>query len=200
MRHSPKQIISEAFLRRILFLLPVSLVVSGCAYVAQDAELNPEVNYQASSMGTGVIISVHVKDERPTESLGKRQEFGAEITTEQDVARVVADEIRKGLAANGFQLKEYDASDPVRIDAELRLLEYSTSTGFFTGGIHVNAALKINAEKDGSKYDNFYRIEKEVRVVVVPFGEQNEAYINQGLVLLMEKMFADDTLLDFLTT
>ena len=71
----------------------VVLFVSGCAFVAQEATLNPDVEYKTSDLGSGVSVSVHVDDERPTEALGKRQALGAKITTNQNVAEVVRDEI-----------------------------------------------------------------------------------------------------------
>ena len=104
----------------------VVLLFSGCQFVSHEATLNPDVEYKISNIGSGVSLSVHVDDERPTEALGKRQALGAKITTSQNIAELVRDEILKGLNAKSFTTIEYSKDNPVRVDGELRLFEYAT--------------------------------------------------------------------------
>ena len=186
-------------------ILPIFVLLllffSGCAYIPQEATLVPSVSVIPSNIGNDLEVSIKVVDERPTESLGNRGSAvvkGAEITTTQDLAAIIKDEIFKGLKNMGFNPLDYKEEFPRRIVIELRLLEYSTSTGFWTGGVHLKGALKAMASNQDENYENFYRIEKEKRVVFVPGAKANEKIINEGLTELLQELFNDNNLFQFL--
>ena len=79
-----------------------------------------------------------------------------------------------------------------------RLLEYSTSQGFWTGGVHVKGALKAYASRASDNYERVYRSEKEERTVIVPTAESNENLINTALTELLNQVFEDTGLFKFL--
>jgi uncharacterized lipoprotein YajG len=63
-----------------------ALFFVGCAYVSQQASITPSVHVINTNTGKGMKITVRVKDERPSKSLGHRGSAygrGAEITTMQ---------------------------------------------------------------------------------------------------------------------
>jgi len=176
-------------------------LLSACAFVPQTAELQPVVRVSPSDIGAGVPVAVTVVDERANTSLGRRGNGalrGAEIHSDQDMVRLIEDVVAEGLASKGFRpVRAAEASDApgsgLRVD--LRALEYSTSTGFFTGGVHVEAALKASVMREDVVYERVYRIAEEERTVVVPNASYNEKLLNTSLESLLLQMLEDEQLL-----
>lgn len=184
----------------------VSVVVAcvlstGCAFTPQTANIAPTLSVTPSSQGAGTTVAVRVVDERPSKSLGRRGSgYGpaAEITAAEDLALVVRDEIIAGLQQKGFNTTFADAAATPKLTVEIRLLEYSTSTGFWTGGVHINGAVKAIAHHGQQTYEKMYRSEEEQRVVFVPGDKENEKWINQALSEVLNQMFEDQALIQFL--
>ena len=185
---------------RLLLISLSILIASGCAFNPQKANLTPNVNVTNSSIGNNTSVFVNVLDERVDRSLGRRgTAYGAaaEITAEQDLAEVVKSEITRGLSHQGFIIADR-ASAQVTLTIEVRALDYSTSQGFWTGGVHIKGALKGRAEKESNQYEKMYRYEKEERVVVVPTAKTNERWINEALSETLSQLLEDTELLFFL--
>ena len=179
-----------------------ALLLTGCAFTPQKANIAPTVSVMSSSEGNGVGVAVQVTDERPSKSLGRRgAAYGAaaEITAAQDVAMIVQNEIIAGLSKKGFAAAKGDPGARAKLMVEVRLLEYSTSQGFWTGGVHIKGALKAVASKDGKSYEKMYRSEKEERIVVVPTAEKNEKWINDALSDVLTQLLDDKGLVMFLS-
>lgn len=179
-----------------------ALLLSGCAFTPQKANISPTVSVMNSSEGSGIDVSVRVTDERPSKSLGRRgTAYGAaaEITAAQDIAVIAQNEIIAGLKKKGFAARDGDSGSKAKLVVEVRLLEYSTSQGFWTGGVHIKGALKAAATKDSKSYEKMYRSEKEERVVVVPTAETNEKWINDALSDVLTQLLDDKGLLMFLS-
>lgn len=178
------------------------LTLTGCAFNPQTANITPVVTVMNSSDGKGVTVAVRVSDERPSKSLGRRgTAYGAaaEITAAQDIATVVQKEIIDGLNKKGFTaLKENEESN-AKLSVEVRLLEYSTSQGFWTGGVNIKGALKVIATKNGKTYEKMYRTDKEERVMVVPTADTNEKWINGALSEVLTQLLEDNGLTMFLS-
>jgi len=161
----------KLMLKTVLLIICCAGLVS-CAYTPQTARLEPNVNIATSSEGKGATVSVKVVDERPEDTIGHRGAAalfkGAEISLNQDLEKLFQTEI------------------------------YYTSTGFWTGGVHTKAAVKAMANVEGDSYENFYRVENEKRVVIVPTAEANEKLINEILNDILKKLFDDSELINFL--
>ncbi len=188
----------------LLFLTLGSLLTygTGCAYSPQKVNLRPVALIAPSDRGAEVVIAVKVVDERPSQSIGNRSDaygMGAEIRSEDDVTIIVTEEIRRGLLAKGYRLADADTPAEAKLNVEVRLLEYSTSTGFFTGGIHLRSALKAEATRGSGTYEKLYRTDREERVAVVPTAATNAEWINRSLAEAIQMLFSDDALLDFLS-
>ena len=184
-----------------VFTALLAVTIQGCAFTPQKANLTPTVNVTVSNEGKNVAVGVRVLDERASKSLGHRgTAYGAaaEITEEQDLAVVVKQQLVEGLRKKGFNPVEFNASKEPRLTIEIRLLEYTTSQGFWTGGVHVKGALKASALRAAENYEHFYRSEKEERVVIVPTAESNEKLINSALSDLLNQVFEDTALFQFL--
>lgn len=186
---------------RIVMLMLIGLGLSACAYTPQTAVISPEVNLVESNEGHGASVVVKVVDERSDKVLGHRGSAtfkGAEITTNQDIESLIREEILRGLAKKGFNPIKCSSDSKPNLKVEIRLIEYSTSTGFWTGGIHTKAALKAIANVNGKTYENIYRVDNEKRVVVVPTASANQKYLNELVTDILSKLFQDDELISTL--
>lgn len=184
------------------FLLSlVFMGLAGCAFAPQQANLNPLVDVASSNDGNGTAIALRVTDERPSKSLGHRgSAYGpaAEITSSQELAAVVQQQLIDGLKKKGFEIVDFDLEKNPNLSVEIRLLEYSTSTGFFTGGVSVKGAVKVVARRGSESFERLYRSEDEKRVVVVPTAKTNEQWLNTALEDVLDQIFEDIGLLRFL--
>jgi len=182
---------------KALALSFVCLMFTGCAFNAQKATFNPIVNVASSNAGKGSQVGLKVDDERPSSSLGHRgNAYGAaaEITTDQDLAALIREKVASGLTKEGYQVVNYLQSSGARLTLELRDLKYSTSTGFWTGGVDVDGAIKAIGSNDGDTYEKLYRTDKKSRVVVVPTAGTNEQWLNEALSDLLRQVFEDPEL------
>lgn len=191
-----------AVMQKIVLGLMV-LFLSGCAFNKQVVTLNPNVVVPKSAVGAGVTVALKVVDERPNTSLGHRgTAYGAaaEITTSQDMAQLIQEKIRKGLEDRGYKVVAGGSSADRQLSFELRDLTYSTSTGFWTGGVEIAGALKTVGRSGSSNYEQLYRVSDKQRVVVVPTADTNAAWMNTALSELLQKVFSDTALDHFLVT
>lgn len=179
-----------------------ALFLSGCAFTPQKANIKPSVVVSSSAEGHGLEVMVRVNDERPSKSLGRRGSglgAAAEITAAQDIAVITQNEIIAGLRKKGFGATDSETGAKAKLTVEVRLLEYTTSQGFWTGGVHIKGALKAIASKDGRSYEKMYRSEKEERIVVVPTAATNERWINDALSDVLTQLLEDNGLMMFLS-
>ena len=179
-------------------ILVILCLTSACAFNAQTINLSPMMSLSSSDLGKGKEVLVSVVDERPKQIIGHRgTAYGAaaEITSNQDVPGVIREKVSAGLSSKGFRVVSGAGQAPTSMKVEIRLIEYTTSTGFWTGGIHTRAAFKGICKNGRQEYENIYRQENEERVVVVPTAETNEEWINRAVGQALEKIFRDDQLL-----
>ena len=189
------------FLMHKLLILALCAFVSGCAFNPQKANVAPTVAVMASNEGKGVSVAVRVVDERPSKSLGRRgTAYGAaaEITSVQEISFIVQREIGDALKKKGYSVVDYGDTLNPRLSVEVRLLQYSTSQGFWTGGVQIQSALKANATNGLRTYEKMYRSEKEERVMVIPTAETNERWINDALSDVLNQLLNDSSLFSVL--
>lgn len=187
-------------MKKIIFVLLFSFSLYGCAFNSQKVELAPEVEVAQENFGKGAEVYVSVIDERPSQSLGRRgTAYGAagEITATTDLAEVIKTQVEDGLIAKGFKVTD-NANVERKMIVEIRQLEYSTSTGFWTGGVHIQGAMKGEAKRGAKSYEKMYRHEKEERVVIVPTANTNSVWINNALAGTLNEIFQDEKLFQFL--
>ena len=186
-----------------IFLLIASLLfLSGCAFTPQHTDVNPEIHISDIDVGHGHTLALRVDDQRPSQAIGRRGTGameGAEIIPTKDVAEVFYEKISDGLKQRGFNVVAYSDAQPIRMVVELRELKYHTSMGFFTGGVHMDAAMKVEAFNNNDNFEQFYRTNKEDRVFFVNFAEENDAIINAAASELLQQFFDDQKLSMFLS-
>ena len=187
---------------RTPILLLILIVTSGCAYTPMTVNLTPDTMVTTSDIGNGKTVYLTVADERESDTVGNRGAAmmkGAKITLEQDLSAVVQSALIEMLQKKGFDVRHdgtYGMHPSLKVD--IRGLEYSTSTGFWTGGVQVTAALKATVEAETERYENFYRFDNEDRVVVVPGADSNNERINAALNDVLHQLIRDRKLLEML--
>jgi len=177
-------------------------LLSGCAFHEQKATLRPVLEVVGSAEGAGRTIGLRVVDERSSTVLGHRGTAtgaAAAINTDQDVAALIHEKVKEGLLKKGYQVVDFNGADGCRLSLELRELRYSTSQGFWTGGVEVEGAIKAVGTKSGDSYENMYRTDDKRRVVVVPTASKNEEWINSAVSDLLKQVFNDPGLSKFLS-
>ncbi len=187
-------------MKTLTTILLLTIFATGCAFSPQQVELNPQITVRNDNIGKGDAIYLSVIDERASQSLGRRgTAYGAaaEITATKPLADIVKMKLSEGLQARGFTASDDNSLDK-KLQIEIRQLEYSTSTGFWTGGVHIKGALKGEADNGQLDYENMYRYEKEERVMVVPTSETNAEWINIALSETLNELLKDDRLFQFL--
>ena len=175
-----------------------ALFSTGCAFNPQAVNFNHGFSLAASPVGNGKTVSLIVKDERADQALGRRgTAYGAAaaISTTDKLDEVVRDKCMAGLKQLGFQI---DPSSDRKLQVELRLLNYGTSTGFWSGGIETKGAIKVLITYGTDKFEKNYNAEAEERVMVVPTAEHNAELINQILDLTLMKVFANPEFRSFM--
>jgi uncharacterized lipoprotein YajG len=163
--------------------------------------LRPSFPVAQTTRGDGVKVLVTAVDERPDQDFGRRGTGmlrGAPIHSDQDLADVFRSALSNGLSQLGFQ----PVTDGSRLDrsikVEIREIEYNTSMGFFTAGVHTNTAIKAMARNGDRTLERLYRSKEEERVLFVPFAESNERMLNDTVDEVLTKLFADYELIGLL--
>ncbi|MCK5656175.1 MAG: hypothetical protein KAI03_07790 [Candidatus Aureabacteria bacterium] len=168
--------------------------------MSQTVEFAPDVRVLGSNIGKGREVLITVKDERTKKILGRRGSgFGpaASITTTQDLPKIILKRVKSALKAYNFKPVE-SGSISRSLSVEIRAVEYDTSMGFASSGVHVRASLKADGKNGVSVFEKFYRAEKDKRIIIVPTAKSNAKFINEVLSQALENLINDQELLDFL--
>lgn len=177
-----------------------TLALTGCAFNPQTVTFNRDLAVPTAALGGGNAISLVVKDERADTALGRRGTGVAQaaaITTKENMDQVVKDKFTVGLQNLGFKVAA-DAGGPRKLTVELRLLGYSTSQGFWTGGVHTKGAIKVMGRFGDTDFEKTFRAEEEERIMVVPTADKNAELLNKILDQTLIKVFADEEFRAFL--
>ena len=185
-----------------LLCAALSLTVFGCAFRSQTVTLEPSVDVSSQSIGNQQTIVVQVVDERTNTELGRRGNGalrGAAIKTDADIEAVFSESIINNLRTMGYNAVPADTPGTgVVMRVDVRSIEYETSSGFFTGGVHARGAMKVTATRNQTSYDRLYRVDEEKRTVVVPGANANSRQINTTVSALIQELFDDPALFDFI--
>ena len=175
------------------------LVLIGCAWVGQTVTLRPAPNVPVSGPGLGAAVAVRVTDRRTTRVLGYRglDSHQAEITTRQDMPRLVRGEILAGLLRQGFTADPGDA--PARVlHVEILALEYTTAMDFWKGSVRTRAVLRVRASRGGPPFERTYEGVREEKTFEAPRAKTNARLLNGALSDALERLLTDDRLRVFL--
>jgi uncharacterized lipoprotein YajG len=178
------------------------VLVSGCAWTAQQVNLRPVVTVSQVDLGQGRPVRVVVDDERPANALGTKVAIGGgEITPAQQPAEVVRTSLVDGVTQLGFKPLRDGQDDAPTMKVELRAIDYKVAQGFWAGGLTVDVAMKAICLIDRqSRYEKLHRGHYEDAIQVVQSQSQNESYINSALSEAINQVLGDRDLLQCLAT
>ncbi len=107
------------------------------------------------------------------------------------------DQVRQGLARQGFEPVDGGQAAPAALKVDVRLIEYNVTQGWdFI--LHARATLKAVAGKGGQVFERLYRVENKKRVMIVPPDETNAEIINRTVSEAINALVNDRELLLFL--
>jgi uncharacterized lipoprotein len=181
-------------------LVIVLSLLTGCAFTPQTVTLSPNIAASHLDIGKGRKIKLSVVDERPKEVIGHRGSgsgAGAKITTNQDVESIIQAKISEGLKSYNFVPVTIEEEVQLLMKVDIRLIEYSTSMGFFTGGVHVKATLKVFCKNDMKDFEKIFRSETNIRTFFVPTAAKNNKLINDTVSQVLQEVLYDKELLGF---
>lgn len=178
------------------------VVVSGCAWTAQQVNLRPVVSVSRVDLGHGRPVRVEVDDERSANAIGTKVAIGGgEITPVQQPAEVVSTAIVQGMSELGFKPLREEQSNAPTMRVELRAIDYKVTQGFWAGGLNVDVAMKAICVVERQRtYEKLHRGHYEDAIQVAQSQSQNETYINSALSEAINQVLGDRELLQCLAT
>lgn len=186
---------------RHLIVVMVLSCLCACQYIPQDVKIAPTVEVTESNIGQGKLVAVQVLDERENSTIGKRGfgfETGATIATEQNVSQLFQTAVSEGLQRNGFKPVPDNVEAPTNLRVEIRTLNYDVAMGLWTGENSAESAVKVEATNGEARYEKMYRGRSAIRTVFHASQETNTKIINAAINDVLDTMFADRKLLEFL--
>lgn len=189
-------------MKKQIFALIFIILLSGCTFIDQKVKISPHLNIGTADIGKGKKVALDVLDEREDSLIGKRgtgMVRGAKIATDQDVVELFNTAVAEGLQRYGFSVVGRSEDVPTKLKVEIRSLNYDVTMGFWTGGNMGKASLKVVATVNDKIYEKMYRGEKEIRTAFVASQETNSKIINAAVSEVLESMFNDKQLLEFLS-
>ncbi|MEC3912193.1 YajG family lipoprotein [Sphingobium sp. CR2-8] len=183
------------FMKKYYAPLLFGFILSGCTITTMEAKIDPQPQVQASTIGNGKKVGVIVVDERPSKNLGKRSSIGGTIEMNEDLAVVYQTAIMKGLSAKGFSPVGGVSPDGSNLKVELRGLNQVSTTGFWTMGADIDAAMKVVVTGGSAPYEQMYRAASSNRTIVVSGAKALNKKMNAVVNDQIEAMFNDQALL-----
>ena len=188
------------FKKNLLAIL-VIFGISGCVFEAQQVYLNPKVNISEKNIGHNSKIFLKVIDDRDTTTIGHKGSYEgkhAQITSKNSLPVALKQEIVRGLKTYKFKITN-NSSNNKKLTVEIRDLEYTTSSGFSSGGVHIKSYIQVIAQNNGRRIEKRYRTEKTKSVQIAPNDTTNEKWINETLTETITKLFQDRELMNLLS-
>lgn len=183
------------------------LLLAGCALTPQQVKFQPTVARSAPAAAAAVAgkeIALVTADERLSSAIGNRGlgpgGMSAEITTSDDIAKIVNDQVSTAMTNHGFTVKNGPQKGLPELRIEVRNLAYQVSPGIITGHLRAEAVLKGACTVAGERrYEHLYRGESTEEVFVVQFAESNAKHLNTALSSALSGIVTDQKLATCLT-
>lgn len=184
-------------MQKNLLVFSILFFTAGCAITSMEAKIRPDINVVQSDIGKGRQIGILVVDERPDDKIGKRAAAGAAIKMKEDLAAIYQSALLEGMRRKGFEPIAGEI-DGVNLKVEIRALSYDVTTGWWTGGIDTDSAIKAYAKGTEEVYERLYRSSDENRVVFVPGAKGSNEKLNGVVNQTLRALLEDQKLLEVL--
>ena len=187
-------------MRTPIFLL--ALFIAGCS--SQTVHLETQLVAKPSSVAVGHTVSLDVRDERPTATIGTREVRGTrhgDITAAGDIAAVVSQSLTSALTRKGFVVTASTSKGPtLRVD--IRHLGFEEHSGIVAGKTESTAAINARVLLNSKViYEKFYRGESTSGgQMFVARGSSNARHIRTALNSALQQMIDDPSLVAAITS
>ena len=170
---------------------------------SQAVELQPQVVGAAPyASANGQLVTVAVRDERPSETIGTR---GAtvrlgDITAAGDVKSILSRTVSTTLEARGFRVQE---STPMAatLVIDLRNLSFAEHMGVWTGKRVAEAAVNARVMRNGAiVFEKLYRGSNVSHGMTVGTAHGNAGLINSALSDALQQLVSDQELMAALSS
>jgi len=181
-------------MRIVLFALATATICSGCAFTPQAVQVKPEVRLNNATAAAGQVVNVAVVDERPSKNLGQRgaHNVGADLTVQAELSEIVGSAIKEGLEKEGFKPSAQGDEPSAKLKVEVRSLEYKVISGFWSGTIRSECAMKaLCKSSSGAEYEKFYSGVFEKSIQVIATEKENDAYVSASVSDAVNKLLND---------
>lgn len=192
-------------IRRLLIVplavLAVSLLPTGCALSPQSVQVQPVLDVAVPALGRNRPLALEVVDQRPTPQFGARGGVytTALISPAGDVAAAVRRALAERLGAAQFQVLPTPAEAPLGLRVEILRVDYRASGEPVVTEVRASAEVRALARNGTRSFTGQYRANSARQVVGPPGDADNQAIINEIITQALQRMLADQGLLDALS-
>lgn len=179
--------------------LGVLLTLGGCAMSPQAIKVNPSVTVAESIRDTlSSSVSVTVFDERLTPVIGYRGGvYDTNVITARDnLPLALRSAVERGLREMGASVVA--SGNTPQFQVYLDSLDYRVPEGSYVTQVEVKAKIRVSVMHAGKRFEGSYSADVSERVPKAPSDKKNEELVNQVLSDVLERLFADQKLQDFM--
>jgi uncharacterized lipoprotein YajG len=181
-----------------ILLMPLSLLMSSCAYSPQVIHLHPKsprVQVPAATIHRDVYLKTG--DARRSQQIGQRAQGSgheAAITTDADIAALLRAQITDILKAKGFGIVPAVSPDVPTLDVELQELSYVSFEAAGQHKVKIQIVLEALIKNGLKSYRNTYQAQQERQILLEPVARSNEEWINEVFALVLDQVANDPKL------
>lgn len=191
-------------MKKIIFILAYSFLLSACVVMPEHVSLNPTIKSSNFSVARGKTIILTVDDARENATIGVRPNalgsvIGAPISTDAQFISNVKNELESTLTKDGFHVLEQPQADATTLNVKMTALNYETAPHLMYFDLIATSVVDVNAVNGSKEFNHQYRAQLIRTVLVTPTSGADREMINDVLSRSLEKMIRDKNLLIFLS-
>jgi uncharacterized lipoprotein YajG len=194
-------------MKKFLALIITSIFLSSCvSYDQEMLNLNLSIAQRYSDLGGNKSVELTVIDSRKNqEALGNKR-LGDDviaIKSSQNLVDLVKNKVGRDLEQNGFLVASSTDTSGLAdktLEVKILTLNYNAYREFFMGTSKIEVLLKITAQNkaDKSSYSTTQSFSLDKNHFIMPLITTDEKTINAALQEVLDGVFANQKLLDFL--
>jgi uncharacterized lipoprotein YajG len=184
---------------KICVLTALIIGISSCTHLDEKMSFNISLSNAAAKIGDGKKVKVSVEDQRQSPKIVGRKKFGDEkikITSEQDLAIYLREQIEKGLKDQGFVIAEKKSTDVKPVLLQIRSFKYEARSGFLIGKSKFDAEILLVIDaKNNSRFSKKYFLSSQNKHFLRSSREFDINKINSSLQEIVNDILKDEELL-----